>query len=246
MATSRHTGSSRSLSEAAQHYLLALRSMSGAGMRPTAAAVARRLGVSSQAVSEMVHRLVQDGLVEIAQDRVLKLTPAGRRGADAIFRRHALLEWLLTRVVGLGWAESDEEALRLQGAISPRVEERLAALLGNPPTCPHGNPIDSRAAKTRPAGVPLSQAHANSEVTIYRITEEAEEDAELLAYLEQNRLFPGAVVRVVEVSAGRDTISLDGPNGRSTIGRRPAELIRFLPGRADRALFHTVPAIVTE
>src|SRR5207245_608923 len=110
---------------AAQEYLLALRGMTGDGAHVSVAQVARRMGVSTQASSEMFRRLIADGLVSQAGGRDLVLTEAGRAAADGIFRRHALLEWLLTAVVGLGWAESDEEAARLQGAISPRVEARL-------------------------------------------------------------------------------------------------------------------------
>ena len=142
-----------------------------------------------------------------------------------------------------GWAESDEEAGRLQGALSPRVEEKLAELLGHPPTCPHGNPIDSHAARTRPPGTRLSEIAPGSEVTIYRITEEAEEDVELLVYLEQQGLVPGTLASVVEVSTGRDSITIEGPRGRSTMGLRPAALIRVMPGKADPALFHQVPPI---
>ena len=146
----------RDLSSAAQEYLLALRVMTGEGNRTTAAQVARRQGVSTQAASEMFKRLMADGLVDQSDHRELRLTPAGRAAADAIFRRHALIEWLLTSVVGLGWAESDEEAMRLQGVISPRVEARLDEMLGHPDTCPHGNPIDAATATRRPAGVSLS------------------------------------------------------------------------------------------
>lgn len=215
--------------------------MAGAGEQPRAVSISRRLGVSAQAVSEMVGRLVGDGLVVVGDRHELELTEAGRAEADAIFRRHSLLEWLLTSVVGLGWAESDEEAARLQGAISPRVEARLAELLGNPRTCPHGNPIDAEAARTRPRGIPLREAEAGTDVTILRITEEAEEDIDLLSYLEEHQLVPGALARVVEVSAARDSISLDGPRGLSTMGLRPAGLIRVLPGRGDPTLFHKVP-----
>lgn len=189
----------------------------------------------------MLSRLVADGLVVVGPRHELELTDAGRAQADAIFRRHSLLEWLLTTVIGLGWAESDEEAARLQAAISPRVEDRLAELLGNPPTCPHGNPIDAESARTRPRGIALSEAEAGTEVTIFRITEEAEEDVDLLSYLEEHQLVPGAVARVVDVSAGRDSISLEGPRGSSTMGLRPAALIRVLPGRANPSLFHKVP-----
>jgi DtxR family transcriptional regulator, Mn-dependent transcriptional regulator len=228
-------------SQAAQGYLLTIRSMVGSGQEPRTAALARRMGVSTQAASEMIGRLVSDGLVSVGAERHLLLTAAGREAADAIFRRHSLLEWLLTKVIGLGWAESDEEAARLQGAVSPRVEERIAALLGHPPTCPHGNPIDEHAARTRPKGIRLSEAEPGTEVTIYRITEEAEEDVELLSYLEQAGLVPGILARVVEISPGRETVTLDGPHGRSMLGLRPAGLIRVLPGRADPDLFHRVP-----
>jgi DtxR family transcriptional regulator, Mn-dependent transcriptional regulator len=228
-------------SEAAQSYLLTLRSMAGASAPAMTAALARRMGVTIQAASEMVGRLAHEGYVTISADRELALTPVGVRAADTIFRRHALLEWLLTRVIGLGWAESDEEAARLQGAISPRVEAAIDDLLGHPPTCPHGNPIDAAAARGRPRGIALSEVTPGSRVTIYRITEEAEEDAALLVYLEQQGLMPGVEATVVAASASRDAVILDGPQGTTTMGLRPASLIRVLPGSADGRLFHRVP-----
>jgi DtxR family transcriptional regulator, iron-dependent repressor len=232
----------RDLSAAAQEYLLALRVLVGSeDNRVTAAQVARHLSVTTQAASEMFRRLVADGLVAHEGGRELHLTPAGRTSADAIFRRHALLEWLLTSVIGLGWAESDEEAMRLQGAISPRVEARLDEMLGHPETCPHGNPIDADSARRRPAGTRLSEMEAGSPATIYRITEEAEEDAGLLSYLEARALTPGAQVTILARSESLDSLTLDGPRGRATLGLRPASLVRVLPGEADPALFHRVP-----
>jgi DtxR family Mn-dependent transcriptional regulator len=233
----------RDLSGAAQEYLLALRVMAGAeeGGRVTAAQIARHLGVTTQASSEMFRRLIADGLVDHAEGRDLHLSTAGRAVADAIFRRHALLEWLLTSVIGLGWAESDDEAMRLQGAISPRVEARLDEMLGHPETCPHGNPIDAETARRRPAGTRLSEIEAGQRATIYRITEEAEEDAGLLSYLEARALTPGAHITILARSESLDSLTLDGPRGRATLGLRPAALIRALPGEADPALFHVVP-----
>ena len=231
----------RDLSGAAQEYLLALRVMASDGNRVTAAQVGRRMGVTHQAAGEMFRRLMADGLVDQADGRELVLTTAGRTAADGIFRRHALCEWLLTEIVGLGWAESDQEAERLQAAISPAVEARLDALLGHPETCPHGNPIDIEATRRRPAGVPLATVGAGERATIYRITEEAEEDKALLSYLEARGLRPGAPVTVLARSESLDSLTLDGPLGRATLGLRPAALVRVLPGTADPALFHRVP-----
>lgn len=239
------------LSGAAQEYLMVLRTLSGNDVRITAAVVARRLGVSTQAASEMLRRLAHDGLVagpeasvappSSPSGRELHLTSAGRTAADAIFRRHALCEWLLSEVVGLGWAESDKEAERLQAAISPQVEARLDLLFGHPETCPHGNPIDLETARRRPAGVPLSTIPAGERATVYRVTEEAEEDSGLLSYLEARGLRPGATVAILARSESLDSLTLDGPLGRATLGLRPAALIRVLQGDPDPALFHRPP-----
>ena len=220
------------ISAAAQEYLLALRVMGSDGRVATSAQLGRHVGVTTQAASEMCRRLAADGLLEPATGRGLVLTSPGRAAADAIFRRHALLEWLLTSVVGLSWAESDVEAMRLQGALSPRVEARLDELLGHPVVCPHG----------RPAGVPLSDLESGARATVLRVTEEAEEDPGLLSYLEARALTPGAHVTVLARSESLDSLTLDGPRGRATLGLRPAALIRVLPGEADPALFHHVPA----
>jgi DtxR family Mn-dependent transcriptional regulator len=231
------------ISTAAQDYLLALRVMASDGRHVTAAQVGRRLGVSTQAASEMFRRLVADGLVSHAGNRELVLTDAGRAAADAIFRRHALVEWLLSSVVGLGWAESDQEAGRLQGVISPRVEARLDELLGHPETCPHGNPMDASTARRRPPGIPLSEIEAGTQATVYRITEDAEEDAALLSYLEARGLRPGVPVTILARSESLDSLTLEGPLGRATLGLRPASLIHVLRGEADASLFHRVPPI---
>jgi DtxR family Mn-dependent transcriptional regulator len=230
------------ISAAAQEYLLALRVMGSEGRATTTAQLGRHVGVTTQAASEMCRRLTADGLLEPSHGRGLVLTDAGRTAADAIFRRHALLEWLLTSVVGLSWAESDVEAMRLQGALSPRVEAKLDELLGHPATCPHGNPIDLETARSRPSGIPLSELESGSKATVLRITEEAEEDAGLLSYLEARALTPGAHVIVLARSESLDSLTLDGPRGRATLGLRPAALIRVIPGEADPGLFHKVPA----
>jgi DtxR family Mn-dependent transcriptional regulator len=235
--------------EAAAEYLMTIRYMHGEGHPVIAARLAERLGVSPATVSEMVTRLSREGLVSVdAETRQLNLTDRGREAAERTFRRHALSEWLLTEVVGLGWAEADEEAHHLQHALSDRVTDRIDELLGRPPTCPHGNPIprDGRTPE-RPAGMPLAEARAGSEVTILRVTEEAEEDARLLTFLQENAVRPGHVFAVVEVADHIGTMTLrrvaDVPgNGHEvTIGLSAAAKLRVLEGRADQALFHHVP-----
>jgi DtxR family transcriptional regulator, Mn-dependent transcriptional regulator len=243
------TAASGEPTEAAAEYLMTIRYMHGEGQPVIAARLAERLRVSPATVSEMVTRLGREGLLRVdGETRQLNLTDRGREAAERTFRRHALSEWLLTEVVGLGWAEADEEAHHLQHALSDRVTDRIDELLGRPPTCPHGNPIprDGRTP-ARPAGLPLSEARHESEVTILRVTEEAEEDARLLTFLQENGVRPGHAFEVVDVAEHIGTMTLRRVNGGAddgrevTIGLSAAAKLRMLEGRADPALFHRVP-----
>ena len=228
-------------SAAEQAYLLAIRQSRG-GDPLSAADLARRMGVSPQATSEMLRRLSSADLVTIGESRSVCLSAKGNREADAIYRRHALAEWLLASVLGIPWAETDPEAIRLQSHISPRVEAALDELLGHPEVCPHGNPIDLAAAERRPDGLLLSDVDSGSQVTVYRITEAAEDDGGLVSYLEARGLRPGAQVTILARSESTDSLTLEGPLGRATLGLRPASLIRVLDGDPAPELFHQVPS----
>ena len=236
-------------SEAASEYLMTIRYMHGEGQPVIAARLAERLGVSAATVSEMVTRLVREQLIAVdGETRQLALTDRGREAAERTFRRHALSEWLLTEVVGLGWAEADEEAHHLQHALSDRVTDRIDELLGRPPTCPHGNPIPRDGhTPERPAGNRMSDASSGSTITILRVTEEAEEDARLLTFLQENGVRPGHVFDVIDVAEHIGTMTLRRVNGEAmdgrevTIGLVAAAKLRVLDGRADPALFHHVP-----
>ena len=229
------------ISAAEQAYLLAIRQSRG-GDPLSAADLARRMSVSPQATSEMLRRLSAADLVTIGENRSVRLSSKGSREADAIYRRHALVEWLLSSVLGIPWAETDPEAIRLQSHISPRVEAALDELLGHPETCPHGNPIDEATDKKRPTGLALSDVDAGMHITVYRITEAAEDDGGLVSYLQARGLRPGAEATVLARSESTDSLTLDGPLGRVTLGLRPARLIRVLEGEPDPALFHQVPS----
>ncbi|HET9878078.1 MAG TPA: metal-dependent transcriptional regulator [Candidatus Limnocylindria bacterium] len=236
----------REPTETVAEYLMTIRYMHGEGQPVIAARLAERLGVSAATVSEMVTRLVREGMLKVDEaSRQLHLTDGGRTAAERTFRRHALSEWLLTEVVGLGWAEADEEAHHLQHALSERVTDRIDELLGVPPTCPHGNPIPrDGVTPDRPAGSRMSDATPGTEITVLRVTEEAEEDARLLTFLQQNNVRPGSIFAVTEVAEHVGTMTLrplDREGAEVTLGLAAAAKLRILEGRADPSLFHRVP-----
>src|SRR6202162_4386017 len=121
-----------------------------AGLPMTGANVARAMRLSAPTVHEMVGRLERDGYITRDADRTIAFTPTGAEHAEGIVRRHRLIEPFLTDVLAVPWDEVHEEAERLEHAMSPVLEERMLAAIGDAKTCPHGHPI---AAGRRPAGL---------------------------------------------------------------------------------------------
>ena len=164
------------------------------GVTATQARVADRLHHSAPTVSQMVRRLVAEGYLSVA-NRVLSLTPKGRAEAERVVRKHRLAERLLTDVIGLGWDKAHEEAGRWEHVISDEVEDLLVELLGNPTTCPHGNPIPGAAAPDRRLAL-LAGCVPGDRVRLSRVTEQVEIDPEALSYLADNGLTPGTAAQV--------------------------------------------------
>ena len=135
------------------------------------ARIAERLQVSRPAVSEMMKRLEAEGLV--SSDSGIQLTAKGRRLAERVVRRHRLAERFLTDILQLSWAEAHHEAGKWEHIISESVEEALSRVLGDPTTCPHGNPIPGSDYQ-EPDAAPLAEIPVGGPFTVRRITEELE------------------------------------------------------------------------
>lgn len=189
-------------------YLETIYLLNREGETVIAARLAEYLGVTAPTVSQTVKRLERDGLLTIGPDRSLVLTPEGRRRAEAIVRRHRLVERWLTDVMGFDWVTAHEEACRLEHAISDTVEARLNEMLNYPETCPHGNPIPGNDRNWTREGISLADAEPGQDIRVERILEQAEEVRPLLEYLQENGLVPGARFRVGEKSPFGGTIRL--------------------------------------
>jgi DtxR family Mn-dependent transcriptional regulator len=179
------------------------------GVQVIQARIAERLEVSRPAVSEMIRRLVDDGLV-VSDEREIRLTPDGLALAQTMVRRHRLAERFLTDILGLSWAEAHHEAGKWEHVISPRVEQAIVEQLGGPTTCPHGNPIPG-SDYIEPDLIALSEASSGVEFVVTRIPEELEFTPGLLEFLEENRLLPGISAKIVTISPdGTTTLDIEG------------------------------------
>src|SRR2546428_11523091 len=144
----------------------------------TGANIARAMQLSAPTVHEMVGRLERDGYITRDKEKTIAFTPSGAERAEEIVRRHRMIERFLTDVLGVPWDEVHEEAERLEHAMSPVLEERMLAAIGDAKTCPHGHPIVEGA---REPGVPLADVEPGASVRVLRFADEAEG---LLPYLE--------------------------------------------------------------
>lgn len=188
-----------------------------------AARLARWMKVQPPTVTHIVARLLEKGFIERNAHGEITLTPTGLKLAEEMVRRHRILERFLVDVMGLPWHLIHEEAVRLEHALSPVMEERIMALVGHATTCPHGNPIPGQC-DVYAGAARLDTTQAGQSFVIRRIAEEAEEETPIVAFLEANGLVPGAEF-VIADNIPSIGVTLQRPGLSITVPAHIAELI---------------------
>jgi DtxR family Mn-dependent transcriptional regulator len=199
-----------------EEYLETIFALEEEGIPVIQARLAERLDKAAPSVSEMLDRLEADELI-VRSARQIAMTPRGTALAEGVVRKHRLAERLLVDIIGLDWDKAHVEAGRWEHVISDDVEERLVVLLGNPTTCPHGNPIPG-VDGVGPEQHRLAEAQPGDRIRLERITESVEHDADSLSYLGDHGLTPGTTALIgarapdgtLTLVVGDDTIAL-GP-----------------------------------
>ena len=218
------------MATALHEYLEALYEMDEEGIPTQQARLAEWLDVSPASVSEAVKRLGQRDLVKTGDDRRIRFTGGGERLARALVRRHRLAERFLVEVVGLPWHLAHEEATEWGRVISDRVEERLVDILGDPPTCVHGNPIPGTAHPVDQSDLkPLDRVEPGGRVRLERLTEDLELDLDVMRFFERSGLMPGADITVLSM-APDGTMTLEVGGEKVGLGAHLADNLWVRPG----------------
>ena len=205
---------------AEEEYLQTIFWLHEAGLPMTGANVARAMQLSAPTVHEMVGRLERDGYITRGADKSISFTPDGLEHAEAVVRRHRLIERFLTDVLKIPWDDVHEEAERLEHAMSPNLEARMMDAIGDAKTCPHGHPIEPG---TRIEGVPLGDTEEGAKVTILRFESEAED---LLHLFKREGFEPGRSGTVASVDEDHITVDFNGDSASLT--RSVAETVSVL------------------
>lgn len=214
------------LSATIEDYLQSIYSLETEGERVISARLARWMRVTPPTAWATVQRMQRDGMLHVDEKKTIHLTADGRKLAESVARRHRLSERFLNDVLGLGWAEAHEEAHHFEHGMTPVIEARIIKLLNNPKTCPHGSPIPGTGAKLDPHWVPLDTFEESQKAIIRFISEELEEDLELLQYLEHHGLKPGQKVTVEEKVPAAKLMVLNAGSENVSLGLEVAARIR--------------------
>lgn len=205
------------LHDSTEHYLATIFEIEEEGIEIKRARIAERLQISAPSVTEHIHRMEKQGLVKVSDDNSVSLTASGKKRATSVVRRHRLAERLLVDVIGLDWGKAHKEADRWEHVISDDVEEKLVALLDNPETCPHGNPIPNADGSQSEAAiasyknaVALNDAHEMRSWIIRRIGERIEMNDEALEFVSLNKLIPGTSISITKKTATDIVVVLQG------------------------------------
>lgn len=200
------------LIDTTEMYLRTVFELEEEGVVPLRARIAERLGQSGPTVSQTVARMERDGLLTVSGDRHLELTLRGREYATQVMRKHRIAECLLVEVLGLPLEEVHTEACRWEHVMSESVERRILEMLGSPTESPFGNPIPGldalvpglASAAPSPSWMPLDAAAGvdTLRVTVRRIGEPAQVEADTVALLRRAGVVPGATVKVQRAATG--------------------------------------------
>jgi DtxR family Mn-dependent transcriptional regulator len=186
-------------SRAVEDYLKTIHGLGGAEGMVSTADIAAQLEVRASSVTGMLKRLAEMGHIDYESGHGARLTQAGIAEARRVIRRHRLVELFLTRVLGLDWSEVDAEAEALEHAISPRLEQAIAAHLGEPLEDPHGHPIPTREGAIAQRQLQaLSDFRPGDRIVIREVQDD---NPERLRRWQTLGLVPGASVRIVSYEA---------------------------------------------
>ena len=194
-------------SPATEEYLQAIYTLDDEGAQVIGARLADFLGVTPAAVSEMLHRLERDGMVTLDDRRAVRLVGTGRAIAERIARRHRLAERMLVDLLGYAWWKTHEEAERIEHAMSDEMEARLIQVLGNPETCPHGNPMPG--VRPRPTRT-LESLRPGETAGVERIPDQFEHEPGFLEYLDSVGIKPKVPVMLVSIDDRALRIAIAG------------------------------------
>ncbi len=207
-----------------EDYLAVIYVMERDGDEVIAARLAESLEVAPPTVTVTLKRMERDGWIAVDPEKGIYLTKTGCEAASSVIRRHMLTEWMLARMLKVPWSRVHAEADQIEHTISDEIEAQMRENLDDPQLCPHGNPLPGYEYVAAD-WLPLIGVQAGEKVIIRRIHETAEDNHELMEFLEVNGIVPGAQAEVCDVLSFNQTLCLLMGDKQVAVGFSTAKYI---------------------
>lgn len=187
-------------------------------------ALAEVMDVSAPAVTRMVQRLKDAGYLDHEPYRGIRLTEAGENEALASIRRHRLVERFLVDIMGFAWHEVHDAADDMGIVVSHRLVDRMEEMADYPRRCPHGEPIPSRdGIMPQIVDYPLNDVDVENAYVLSRVNTH---DEEMLKYLGDLGLAPGAEFRLIERAPFNGPLKVNIDDRMTFLGYELAGVLR--------------------
>ncbi len=209
-----------------ENYLSKILEMERAHEEVVGLRLAEAMNVAAPTVSATLRRMERDGWIKADARWGYRLTTMGKEAASSILRRHMLAEWMLNELLDMPWSDVHAEAHQIEHTISDQVETQLKKNLNDPKFCPHGNPLPGNETEAS-IWIPMTEITPGTKIVIRRIHESAEDNRELLVFLEKNGVLPGQEAYVVEVLPINQTIKLKLAGREVMLGYSIAKFIHI-------------------
>ena len=209
--------------EAVEDYLKTIYLVETERGEVTTLELAARMEISAPSVTGMLKKLAELKLVKHEPYHGVVLTAAGRKIALEVIRHHRLLELYLAEALGYSWDKVHAEAEKLEHHISEEFEDKIAALLGNPVTDPHGDPIPDAKGKIQKSNfIKLSETKVKGNYKVMGVTDHS---PTFLKYLEKHELIIGAGISIKTIEDFDNSIILVCQKKEVSISPKAAECI---------------------
>ena len=206
-----------------ENYLQAIYKLQERDERVFPTRLAEVMNVSVATVVGTLKRLIKQGMIEVGRDKEVHFSVKGRGLGEAVVRRHRLAERMCTELLGVEWHRAHAEAHRLEHAISPYLETKLAQALGYPKTNPFGQPIPGYSDDLdTPPMKALIQVQDGESTVVERVPED---DRRLLEFFDQSGIRPGAKLEVKELAPFKGTMTILVDGQEVVLGTEVAERV---------------------
>ncbi|MFX1475149.1 MAG: metal-dependent transcriptional regulator, partial [Promethearchaeota archaeon] len=186
--------------------------------------LAELLKVAPASVTQMIQKLAARKYLVYRKGRGVRLTQKGREVALDVLRRHRVAELLLVDLLGVSWEEAHEVACRWEHILTKEMCDRILERLGEPATCPHGNPIPNGEGRiVQVETEALADLREGDEAVIDCISNE---NPDLLRIMASMGMLPGEQVKVLQIAPRGDTLLIEVGTAQFALSRSLATQIK--------------------